>query len=221
MDNPTDESSDTSLSQLPDSDLLSLASRSGPKSARAFRVLYERYNSSLTNYIARRFGFKKEVVEDLVAGAWRRVHQHAHRHDSEKSKVSSWLYVIAGNLAKNELRNRDRNRETLIADAEQNFGDEGRSFVEVTADEKGRSPLQDTEYADLEEKIEEAIKTLPVQHRLPVLLRMDGYSYREIAEISGVKLGTTKSRLSRARSGLKEELALAGVDLFEYLEVKD
>lgn len=218
-DNPPDEPTNTPLSDLQDAQLLQLASHSGPKSERAFRELYDRHNFSLTNYIQRRFGFSDEVVEDIVAGAWRRVHLHGHRHDPSRSQVSSWLYVIGGNLAKNELRNRDRDRETHISDLEHTWGEDARSFEQVNADPDARSPEEQTELRELEEAVERAIENLRPQHKLPVLLRLEGYSYQEIAEVSGVKLGTAKSRLNRARTGLKEELALAGVDLSRWLDM--
>lgn len=219
-ENPTDDDLTEPLSDLSDADLLQLASRSGPRAERAFRELYDRHNQSLKSFVARKYGFKKDVREDIVADAWRRVHLHGHKHDSSRSKVKSWLYVIAGNLCKNVLRNRDRNRESLLSDVEKTWGAEGRRFTEVTADPDAPSPEEQTELRELEEAVEEAITTLPVQQRLPVLLRMEGYAYKEIAEASGANsVGTTKSRLARARDRMRTELKEKGVDLSRWLDM--
>ena len=65
----------------------------------------------LLNFVYRMIG-DRERAEDLVQEAFLRVHRHLHRFDRER-KFSTWVYTIASNLAKNELRN--RGRSPLIA----------------------------------------------------------------------------------------------------------
>ncbi|MCE2802892.1 MAG: sigma-70 family RNA polymerase sigma factor [Gemmatimonadetes bacterium] len=80
--------------------------------SRAFDVLFHRYQSRLLNFINRTIG-DRERAEDLVQEAFIRVHRHIARFDRAK-KFSTWIYTIAGNLAKNELRNRGRNPIVLF-----------------------------------------------------------------------------------------------------------
>ena len=72
----------------------------------AFPKLVSRYQTRLLNFVYRMIG-DRERAEDLVQEAFIRVHRHLHRFDQTK-KFSTWIYTIASNLAKNELRNRSR-----------------------------------------------------------------------------------------------------------------
>ncbi|MCK7482574.1 MAG: sigma-70 family RNA polymerase sigma factor [Candidatus Moduliflexus flocculans] len=68
-------------------------------------------------------------------------------------------------------------------------------------------PEEKTLGSELDAKIKEAIENLPEQFRLVVVLReLQGLSYDEIAEITGTNIGTVKSRLSRARMKLQEQI---------------
>src|SRR5690242_7112526 len=79
---------------------------------RAFQELVERYQTRLLNFIYRTIG-DRERAEDLVQEVFIRVYRHLHRFDRSK-KFSTWVYTIASNLAKNELRNRSRNPLVLF-----------------------------------------------------------------------------------------------------------
>src|ERR671938_1113485 len=79
---------------------------------RAFQELVERYQTRLLNFIYRTIG-DRERGEDLVQEVFIRVYRHLHRFDRSK-KFSTWIYTIASNLAKNELRNRSRNPLVLF-----------------------------------------------------------------------------------------------------------
>ncbi len=78
----------------------------------AFHVLAERYQSRLLNFIYRTIG-DRDRAEDLVQETFVRVYRHLHRFDPTK-KFSTWIYTIASNLAKNELRNRSRSPLVLF-----------------------------------------------------------------------------------------------------------
>src|SRR5882724_3828215 len=73
----------------------------------AFGTVVDRYQTRLLNFIYRTVG-DRERAEDLVQEVFVRVYRHLHRFDQTK-KFSTWIYTIASNLAKNELRNRSRN----------------------------------------------------------------------------------------------------------------
>src|SRR5436190_24318499 len=91
---------------------------------RAFTELVERYQTRLLNFIYRTIG-DRDRAEDLVQEVFIRVHRHLHRFDQSK-KFSTWVYTIASNLAKNELRNRSRNPLVLFQTMQGNTEDEDR-----------------------------------------------------------------------------------------------
>jgi RNA polymerase sigma-70 factor (ECF subfamily) len=170
---------------------------------RAFQELVERYQTRLLNFIYRTIG-DREKAEDLVQEVFIRVYRHLHRFDRSK-KFSTWVYTIASNLAKNELRNRSRNPLVLFQTVQKNFQDEDRplQFEDTTA-----RPDDMYRKRHLREIVEESVAKLPEHHRNVFILReLEGKSYEEIAEITECNLGTVKSRLNRARNSFAEIIA--------------
>jgi len=168
--------------------------------SRAFEVLVTRYQARLLNFICRTIG-DRERGEDLVQEVFIRVHRHLHRFDRTK-KFSTWIYTIASNLAKNELRNRARNPLVLFQSLRQNWEDEDRP---LQFEDRNSRPDDMYRRRYLREMVEQAITRLPEHHRQVFVLReLEGKPYEEIAEITGCNLGTVKSRLNRARAAFAE-----------------
>jgi RNA polymerase sigma-70 factor (ECF subfamily) len=163
---------------------------------RAFTELVLRYQTRLLNFVYRSIG-DRERAEDLVQEAFIRVHRHLQRFDQSK-KFSTWIYTIASNLAKNELRNRSRNPLVLFQTVKKNWEADHRplQFEDVHS---RPDDLYRKRY--LRELVEASVAQLPEHHRVVFVLReLEGKSYEEIAEITGCNLGTVKSRLNRARN---------------------
>jgi RNA polymerase sigma-70 factor (ECF subfamily) len=163
---------------------------------RAFTELVLRYQTRLLNFVYRSIG-DRERAEDLVQEAFIRVHRHLQRFDQSK-KFSTWIYTIASNLAKNELRNRNRNPLVLFQTVKKNWEADHRplQFEDVRS---RPDDLYRKRY--LRELVEASVAQLPEHHRVVFVLReLEGKSYEEIAEITGCNLGTVKSRLNRARN---------------------
>jgi RNA polymerase sigma-70 factor (ECF subfamily) len=164
---------------------------------RAFDVLVDRYQTRLLNFIYRTVG-DRERAEDLVQEVFVRVYRHLGRFDRSK-KFSTWIYTIASNLAKNELRNRSRNPLVFFQALTKGFAGEEERPVEF---EDSRMRPDDLFHKrHLREVVEDSVARLPVHHREVFVLReLEGKSYEEIAEITHCNLGTVKSRLNRART---------------------
>jgi len=163
---------------------------------RAFTELVERYQTRLLNFIYRTIG-DRDRAEDLVQEVFIRVHRHLHRFDRSK-KFSTWVYTIASNLAKNELRNRSRNPLVLFQTMQGDHDEEDRplQFEDTTS-----RPDDLFRRRHLRELVEDTVAKLPEHHRQVFVLReLEGKSYEEIAEITSCNLGTVKSRLNRART---------------------
>jgi RNA polymerase sigma-70 factor, ECF subfamily len=187
------------LAEMGDSQLVAAHLEGNPE---AFGELFGRYRDRLVHFITRKTG-DRDRAEDLVQEAFIRVTRHLHRFDQSK-KFSTWIYTICSNLAKNELRNRSRNPLVL--------------FQKLTTHwESDHRPLQFADPANrpddlyrkrhLRKLVEETVEELPAHHQLVFRLReLEGKSYEEIAEITGVNLGTVKSRLHRARTSFAERI---------------
>ena len=172
--------------------------------SRAFGELVRHYRRPLLSFLAHRIG-DRERAEDLVQEAFIRVHRHLHRFDPAK-KFSTWLYTIAANLAKNELRNRSRSPLVLYQSLHDGLGDAGGRPVHFE-DPSGR-PDELFARRHLAELVEETVGRLPEHHRRVFVLReVEGRRYEEIAALVGCNLGTVKSRLNRARRAVAGMLA--------------
>ena len=173
--------------------------------SRAFDELVNRYQNRLLNFVYRTTG-DRERAEDLVQEVFVRVYRHIHRFDRSR-KFSTWIYTIASNLAKNELRNRSRNPLVLFQTIRRNWEDDDRP---LQFEDPGSRPDDLYRKRHLREAVEDAVEKLPPHHRNVFVLReLEGKSYEEIAEITSCNLGTVKSRLNRARNSFAEIIAPA------------
>jgi RNA polymerase sigma-70 factor (ECF subfamily) len=189
-----------SLEELKTLDDGSLVSEYLLGQGRAFDALVDRYQGRLLNFIYRTVG-DRERAEDLVQEAFIRVHRHMARFDRSK-KFSTWIYTIASNLAKNELRNRSRNPLVLFQTMTAGWDDEERPLEFEDATTRPDDLFRKRHIRSL---VEETVAQLPKHHREVFVLReLEGRSYEEIADITHCNLGTVKSRLNRARCSFAE-----------------
>ncbi|MCX7640088.1 MAG: sigma-70 family RNA polymerase sigma factor [Pyrinomonadaceae bacterium] len=166
----------------------------------AFVEIVKRYQHSITNYLYRILNDYEEAV-DLAQETFVRVYASIERYHSENA-FSTYVYRIATNLAISELRKRKRRKILSLTGL---FGDPKEKVFEPSDDR----PLANEEMLqeEMQEKIAKAVASLPEKYRLPlVLCDIEGKSYQEVAEILNLGLGTTKSRISRARGILKKKL---------------
>jgi RNA polymerase sigma-70 factor (ECF subfamily) len=164
--------------------------------SRRFQELVERYQDRMINFIQRSIG-DRDRAQDLAQEVFIRVYRHMKRFDPEK-KFSTWIYTIASNLAKNELRNRSRNPLVLFQALTSSWEDDHRP---LQFEDSSMRPDDLYRKRRLQELVEQAAAELPEHHREVFVLReIEGKSYEEIAEITGTQLGTVKSRLNRARN---------------------
>ena len=160
--------------------------------------LVNRYRDRLINFIYR-FVNDTESAEDIVQDALLKVYTHKHYYKNI-AKFSTWLYTIAGNLAKTELRKKKTRKVTNLSQ----MGPEDKDF-ELTSNEPETYKATENEY--LEKRIKIAINKLPLHFKTVTILReIQELSYEEISKIVDVPLGTVKSRINRARLQLQKEL---------------
>ena len=168
----------------------------------AFAEIVSRYRNPITNYLYRLLNDYEEAV-DLAQETFVRVYFAAERYHTGYA-FSTYLYRIATNLAISEMRRRKRRKLLSLTGL---FQPEHES--ETAFDPADENPLPDENLLEDEQKqvIARAIAAMPEKYRLPIVLRdIEGKSYEEVAEILNLGLGTTKSRISRARGLLKEKL---------------
>jgi RNA polymerase sigma-70 factor (ECF subfamily) len=164
----------------------------------AFEEIVRRYKDPLYNFTNRLLG-DSVFSEDIVQETFLRVYRNKNRYH-QIAKFSTWIYTIASNLAKTELRRRKIRNFFSISSR----GSEERDYdiADSSSDVE-----RDVDSALKNEIILREINDLPVHFREAVLLRdVQNFSYEEISEILNVPLGTVKSRVNRGRGRLQERL---------------
>ncbi len=177
----------------------------------AFNLLVRRHQKPLINFIAR-FTGDKDNAEDLAQETFIRMFKAANRYKPGRAQFKTWMYFIAKNLCKNEIRNRGRRERYQIDNivSNDNSVDGNNEEIDLIASAPADSAFQPEvalERKELRSIIQKAIAELPEQYRLPLVLRdIQGLSYDEIGNILELRSGTTKSRINRARLMLKDKL---------------
>ncbi|ACK73496.1 RNA polymerase, sigma-24 subunit, ECF subfamily [Gloeothece citriformis PCC 7424] len=140
---------------------------------------------------------------DLAQEVWIRVYRNIKRLN-EPLKFRGWLSRIATNLFYDELRKRKRVSNPVSLDAPRRV-DDGEIDWDIVSDYP--SPDDNLATREFYEQLRLAIADLPEAFRTTIVLReIEGMAYEEIAEITGVSLGTVKSRIARARAKLQSVL---------------
>jgi RNA polymerase sigma-70 factor (ECF subfamily) len=187
-----------SVVSLSDEDLMA---RVAEDDERAFPELVRRFQGRVTNLVSRILN-DRECADDLAQEVFVRVFVHR-RNYRRGSKFSTWLFTIAANLAKNEIRRRVRKRNWFSLDALQEMVND--SAIQLADPTEGRESRMERE--QLRDTVGRAIAAVPEKYRLSLVLRdIEGLSYEEIAQVLGIPGGTVRSRINRARGMLKRKL---------------
>jgi RNA polymerase sigma-70 factor (ECF subfamily) len=122
------------------------------------------------------------------------------------SSFSTWLFRIAVNTCKNRLKSSEfRQKKKTISLDNPGDAETDRSLSQIK--DEAPSPSIELERKERMTLIKEAIDSLPAEQKDVVVLRdIEGLSYEEIVDITGLNVGTLKSRLARARLNLRNRL---------------
>ena len=150
------------------------------------------------------------AVKNLLQETFLRVYRNRHSYQ-RIAKFSTWLYTIAGNLARSEYRKRKRRRMYSL----QSVNRDNEEYELQLPDETFR-PDNHAESTIQDKYIQDALNEIPESFREVVVLRdVQQLAYEEIAEITGLPMGTVKSRINRGRSKLQALLK----DVYDTQEV--
>jgi len=177
-----------------------------------FRRLFERYGRPLLHYLARITG-NRAVAEELVQESFLRVCRAAGTYEP-RTAFRAWLYTIATNVARNEMRRRPYKVRTISMAQSAPWlagGGPGSPAVPETG-----SPEEMAVARGLEGIIQEGLGRLPEKQRAALLLsRHHGFSYEEIGGVLDLGPAAVKSLIHRATRGLQRHLQSRGVTLAE------
>lgn len=189
------------LTKLADGELVQTAVAGREAS---FEELVRRYQRPIAAYVYRMVGNYDSAL-DLTQEVFIKVYNSLARYRSE-FKFSTWIYKIAHNAAIDHLR-RHAVREQAFT------GSVDGERREVAIESRRPTPEQESERRERRSEIESVVQLLQSSYRELIVLRHShDLSYDEIAEVTGLPLGTVKNRLFRAREAMRDLLVQRGID---------
>lgn len=169
----------------------------------SFEELVRRYQRPIAAYVYRMVG-DYDAALDLTQEVFIKVYNSLTRYRSE-FKFSTWIYKIAHNAAIDHLRRH------AVRDQALTTGIDGERR-EVLIENRRLTPEQESERKERRSEIESVVQLLPAAYRELIVLRhSQDLSYDEIAEVTGLPLGTVKNRLFRARESMRDHLLQRGI----------
>lgn len=202
------------LRDVRDEDLIVMVQQ-GQK--RAFDEIVHRYKGRLYSFIMRMVK-EPTLAEELTQETLIRIYIHADKY-REIARFSTWVFTIATNLVRNKMRQRSRRPGTISLNPAPEDDEVPVDPADARADTSERVQRE-----ELGRLIAEATEKIPERYRIPFLLReVEQLSYEEIQQVTGLKLGTVRSRINRARTRfrllikpmLKNESLLAELEEIE------
>jgi len=161
-----------------------------------FEELVRRYQRPITGYVFRMLG-NYESSLDVTQEVFIKVYNSLTKYSPEY-KFSTWLYRIAHNAAIDHMRRNPITPQSLEAE-------NADGTYQLQIESRRPSPEQDHEQKEWRHEIDSVVKCLPPAYRDLIILRHSrDLSYDEIADVTGLPLGTVKNRLFRAREMMRE-----------------
>jgi RNA polymerase sigma-70 factor (ECF subfamily) len=180
-----------------------LVTRAAAGGEDGFEELVRRYQRPIAAYVYRMVG-DYDAALDLTQDVFIKVYNSLARYRSE-FKFSTWIYKIAHNVAVDHLRRYGPRAQALVTEVE---GEQR----ELQLESRKLSPEDESERAERRLEIEKIVGELPPGYRELVALRHSSdLSYEEIAEVTGLPLGTVKNRLFRAREVMRQQFLRRGI----------
>jgi len=180
--------------------------------AQYFSVIFDRYFRTIHGYVARRLGH--DGADDLAGEVFRVAFERRQDFDPAASSARPWLYGIAANLMRTRLRSEQRRIRAMQ-----------RSLA------AHRAPESNDDYERSGERLDAATTSLVVAAALLalperdrealVLFAVEGLTYAEVGEALDLPIGTVRSRISRARSRLRELLDHGGQQATDRCDAED
>ncbi len=161
----------------------------------AFRLIFERYSRPVISFIYDQVG-NREVAEELTQETFVRAYRSLHTL-REETKLSTWLFGIAKNVARESLRARARiDRHVDLADK-----------LVLNLSDRGPVPVKELLNKELNSVIQNSLALLDEDKRLVFTLKVfQQCSYEEIAEITGFSIPKLKTDLHRARTEMRRRV---------------
>ncbi|MFM9903829.1 MAG: RNA polymerase sigma factor [Pyrinomonadaceae bacterium] len=161
-----------------------------------FEELVRRYQRPITSYVFRMLGDYESAL-DVTQEVFIKVYKSLSKYSAEY-KFSTWIYRIAHNATIDHMRRNSVTPQSIEAE-------NADGSYQIQIESRCPSPEKNHEVKEWRTEIDAVVKCLPPAYRDLILLRHSrDLSYDEIAEVTGLPLGTVKNRLFRAREMMRD-----------------
>ena len=172
-----------------------LVARARQGDQEAFRLIFERYSRPLISFVYDQVG-SRELAEELTQETFVRAYRALHTMRAE-TKLSTWLFGIARNVARESLRARQRTDQHVDLDDK----------MVLDLSDRGPVPVKQLLTKELNEVIQNSLALLDEDKRLVFTLKIfQQCSYEEISEITGFSIPKLKTDLHRARTEMRKRV---------------
>ena len=174
----------------------------------AYAEIVKRYKDKLSNFLYRYVG-NYDDCQDIAQDTLIKVYVSKHLY-KEVAKFSTWIYTIAINLAKTKIIKKRRFKVLSLSISNEN------EDLDFDIPDNAYAPDVNANGKIQDYYIQKALESIPEKYRKLVILRdVEDFSYEEICDITGLPMGTVKSRINRGREKLQDLLKNIYEDLKE------
>ena len=172
--------------------------------ARELRELADKNYRAIYHLIHSYIGGDQDEAEDLTLQTFENAFASYHRFRGE-ADVRTWVFRIAINVCKNRIRQKQTRRRFEALSLDATFGTDSEDDASaMDVPDVSQSPTRVAEGRELRDILRAGIRKLPADYREVLLLKLQDFSYKEIADMLECTVETVKSRLFRSRVALKQ-----------------
>ncbi len=170
---------------------------------RSFMQLIDFYKDMVFNLCFRILG-DYDDADDCAQEVFIRLYNNIGKFEF-RSSLSTWIYRITVNTCRTHMKSEKFSRMKKMLSIDQKNGEESAAGMEIS--DCSFEPEKEFMTNEMSREIQKALNRLPEELRILIILReIEGKSYDEIKTITGLRTGTLKSRLNRARRNIRTEL---------------
>ncbi len=164
---------------------------------------YQKWVYTLAYRTVRNHADADDVTQETFIRVYRNIHQF---HPQSGHQFAGWLYRVTVNLGINQAKKKRRETSLMVSYSTPSNEERNDDPVQNIPDRQA-NPGRDVQAMELKSKIDAVLEGLSPEHRATfTLCEIQGYSYKEIANIMQCPIGTVMSRLHYAKKVLKEKL---------------
>ncbi len=183
-------------------DLASVIRRAQQRDLEAFETLVDAYASRVYGFVYRLTG-SRDDADDLLQETFLRVVRTIDKYQHD-GRFDAWLFRIATNLVRDRFRRSQRTPARTTVDEPSRIGRES-SGVQALADDRGSPPHARIELADEIDRLQDALAQISPAEREVIMLRhFSGLSFKDLARLLDVPIGTALARAHRGLARLRE-----------------